>query len=198
MPAVDAPLIQIIVASTRDGRRGGRVGAWFDAIACAREDIRCELIDLLDWDLPWYRDAVVPPRGEYSAGATLRWAEKVAAGDGYVLVTPEYNHGYPAPLKQAIDLAGVEWRAKPVGFVSYGGRSGGLRAVEQLRQVFAEVHATTVRDCVSFHEPWARFDADGEPHEPDAPAAAAAVLLGQLAWWADALRSARTARPYAA
>ena len=66
-PPVEAPLIGIIVASTRDGRRGERVGAWFEAIARARDDIRCEVLDLLDWDLPWYRDAVVPPRGDYSA-----------------------------------------------------------------------------------------------------------------------------------
>ena len=87
------PLIQIIVASTRDGRRGERVAAWFDGIARARDDIRPELVDLLAWDLPWYRDAVVPPRGEYSEEATLRWAAKVAQGDGYVFLTPEYNHG---------------------------------------------------------------------------------------------------------
>ena len=114
------------------------------------------------------------------------------------MVTPEYNHGYPASLKQAIDLAHHQWQAKPVAFVSYGGISGGLRAVEQLRQVFAELHATTVRDTVSFHLAHGAFDATGEPVDTTGPATAAKTLLDQLTWWAAALRTARTTHPYAA
>jgi NAD(P)H-dependent FMN reductase len=115
-----------------------------------------------------------------------------------VVVTPEYNHGYPASLKQAIDLGGREWWAKPVAFVSYGGISGGLRAVEQLRQVFAELHAVTVRDTVSFHGAHGCFDDSGSPRDPSGRNAAAKTMLDQLAWWAYALRDARAVRPYAA
>ena len=115
-----------------------------------------------------------------------------------MVVTPEYNHGYPASLKQAIDLAMQEWKAKPVAFVSYGGISGGLRAVEQLRQVFAELHAVTIRDTVSFAMAHGRFDSDGGLRDPDAAEAAVKVLLDELLWWGDALRAARAARPYAA
>jgi NAD(P)H-dependent FMN reductase len=190
-PTAGPPLaLAIVLGSTREGRFGPTIARWFER-RVPRGRWVVDLLDLAELDLP-------PVLARDPGPAVAAYRRRLDRADAFVVVTPEYNHGYPAPLKQAIDLAGVEWRAKPVGFVSYGGRSGGLRAVEQLRQVFAEVHATTVRDCVSFHEPWARFDADGEPHEPDAPAAAAAVLLGQLAWWADALRSARTARPYAA
>lgn len=185
------PLIQIIVASTRDGRRGERVAAWFDGIARARDDIRCELVDLLAWDLPWYRDAVVPPRGEYREEATLRWAAKVAEADGYVLVTPEYNHGYPAPLKNALDHLYAEWNHKPVTFVTYGGSAGGVRAAEQLVQVAVELKMAPLRPQV--HIPMAARifgrDASGEvePRHVDA----ANVALRELAWWARALRAAR-------
>ena len=88
---------------------------------------------------------------------------RLAAADAFVVVTPEYNHSYPAPVKTLIDWHFTEWQAKPVGFVSYGGMSGGLRAVEHLRGVFAELHAVTVRDTVSFHGAWDRFGPDAPP-----------------------------------
>lgn len=112
------------------------------------------------------------------------------------MITPEYNHSFPAPLKHAIDLLHAQWQAKPVGFVSYGGISGGLRAVEQLRLIFAELHATTVRETVSFPLAGTLFDDAGDLHEPAAAAKAADALLHQLTWWAVTLREARATRPY--
>jgi NAD(P)H-dependent FMN reductase len=112
------------------------------------------------------------------------------------VVTPEYNHSFPGPLKTAIDALKAPWQAKPVGFVAYGGLSGGLRAVEALRVVFAELHATTVRDTVSFHQVRNQFDADGQPVDPVGVNGAAGALLHQLAWWAGALKRARAAQPY--
>jgi NAD(P)H-dependent FMN reductase len=109
------------------------------------------------------------------------------------VVTPEYNHGYPASLKQAIDLPRDQWHRKPVAFVSYGGVGGGLRAVEQLRQVFAELHSVTMRDSVSFHMAWEHFDESGALRQPARHNAAATAMLDQLVWWATALRAARTA-----
>jgi len=117
-----------------------------------------------------------------------------------LVVTCEYNHGYPASLKLAIDAVREQWAAKAVGFVSDGGLAGGLPAVEQLWQVFAELHAVTVRGTVSFHLPHGRIDPDGRISDPDlaGPAEAAAdVLLDRLVWWGRALRAARVARPYA-
>ncbi len=102
----------------------------------------------------------------------------------------------PGPLKTAIDSVGREWRAKPVGFVCYGGLSGGLRAVEQLRIVFAELHTVTIRETVSLHGAHAQFDEHGAPREPAAVNTAAGQLLDQLAWWAHTLRHARAAHPY--
>ncbi|GAA1943929.1 hypothetical protein GCM10009837_82470 [Streptomyces durmitorensis] len=122
----------------------------------------------------------------------------LAAADAFVVITPEYNHSFPADLKHAIDWHLDEWRAKPVGFVSYGGVAGGLRAVEQLRLVFAELHAPTMRDTVSFHGAWHRFGPDGQPHDAEGPAGAAKVMLDQLAWWAVTLRDGKAARAYTA
>jgi NAD(P)H-dependent FMN reductase len=184
--------IAVIVGSTRQGRFGPVVAEWFAAEARTRPDLEVDLVDLAEVELP----AVHPNRPVPELDA---WLARVDRADGFVVVTPEYNHGYPASLKHAIDLAYDEWRAKPVAFVSYGGMAGGLRAVEQLRQVFAELHATTVRDTVSFHMAHGAFDrASGRPLEPEGCTAAAKVLLNQLAWWAWALRRARTDRPYTA
>ena len=187
----DAPLrLAVIVGSTREGRFAPTVARWF--VSQARLDpFDIDLVDLAELDLP----AVLPAR----PGPTVyAYVERIDRADAFVVVTPEYNHGYPAALKQAIDLANHEWRAKPVGFVSYGGMSGGVRAVEQLRPVFAELHAVTVRDAVSFHLARSQFAAAGQPVDPDRPSRAAGTMLGQLAWWARALRAARDERPYAA
>ena len=193
---MEAPLIGIIVASTRDGRRGERVAAWFEAIARARDDIRCEVIDLLDWDLPWYRDAVVPARGGYSAPETLRWAAAIAPLDGFAIVTPEYNHGYPAALKNALDHLYAEWNHKPVTFVTYGGSAGGVRAAEQLVQVAVELKMAPLRPQV--HIPMAGRIFGRERSETGVEVEqrhvdAAGVALRELAWWARALRAARAA-----
>jgi NAD(P)H-dependent FMN reductase len=170
--------LAVIVASVRPGRFGPTVAGWFAGQAALRPDVALDLVDLAE------------PADAAEFGA------RIDRADAIVVVTPEYNHGYPGPLKTAIDSAGAEWHAKPIGFVSYGGMSGGLRAVEQLRAVFAELHAVTVRETVSFHGAWAAFGVGGEPLDANGPAAAAATLLDQLVWWASALREARLARPY--
>ena len=187
-PSLD---VAIIVGSTRDGRFGSTVARWFVNQCEPRCELTLDLIELADVDLP----AVLPTGPEPGVQA---YVERIDRADAIVVVTPEYNHGYPASLKQAIDVARTEWQAKPVAFVSYGGLSGGLRAVEQLRQVFAELHTVTIRDTVSFHGAWRCFDSSGEPVDPDSCAAAAKLMLDQLVWWASALRTARAAHPYAA
>jgi len=167
------------VGSVREGRFAPVVANWFVDRAERRPDAKIDVIDLATTTTP-----------------SEEFTDRIDAADAFVVVTPEYNHGYPGPLKAAIDSVGVPWRAKPVGFVCYGGISGGLRAVEQLRIVFAELHAVTVRETVSFHLAHGQFDERGAPRDPDAVNAAADALLNQLAWWADALREARAARPY--
>lgn len=190
-PAAGPLELAVIVGSTREGRFGIQVARWFTGLARRRADLHVDVIDLADVDLPsaWTREHS-PSVADYLA--------RLDRADAFVVITPEYNHSFPAALKQAVDLAHSQWHAKPVGFVSYGGQSGGLRAVEHLRGVFAELHATTVRDVVSLHNPWGLFEGDGERLEGVGAVPAAELLLDRVAWWGRALRAARRAEPYAA
>ncbi|MBF6474776.1 MULTISPECIES: NADPH-dependent FMN reductase [Nocardia] len=192
----DNPIqLAVIIGSTRAGRFGPTVAKWFAARADRHDDVSVDVIDLAETPLP---DRLSHRPEPEAARAPAAIGPRLAAADAFVVVTPEYNHSYPASVKNAIDWHYTEWRAKPVGFVSYGGISGGLRAVEHLRHVFAELHAVTVRDTVSFHDAGRRFDAAGQPTDPEMPVAAADQLLGQLVWWGRALRSARAEHPYTA
>ncbi|MEV7008463.1 NAD(P)H-dependent oxidoreductase [Streptosporangium sp. NPDC051022] len=185
--------IAVIIASTREGSLGATVGRWFLDQAGRRSDLRLDVMDLARTPLPPLQPG---PSGDPGHEARAL-AARVGAADGFVVVTPEYNRGYPAILKLAIDAARHEWAAKPVCFVSYGGHSGGLRAVEQLRLVFAELHVVSLRDTVSFHRVTDRFDESGRLIEPDGANGAAKVMLDQLIWWGTTLREGREARPYA-
>jgi NAD(P)H-dependent FMN reductase len=128
--------------------------------------------------------------------AALELSARLDQAEAFVIVTPEYNHSYPPLLKIAIDWNYTQWEAKPVAIVSYGGRGGGLRAVEHLRQVFAELHAIVIRDGMSFHLGRDTFDEHGEPHDAPAYVTSANMMLDQLSWWAEALTRARAERPY--
>ncbi|MER6070567.1 NAD(P)H-dependent oxidoreductase [Streptomyces sp. NPDC001817] len=194
----EAPLrVAVVIGSVREGRQGRAVADWFLGTAAGDTGLDLDVIDLGEIDLP----LVLPGWGgtpSPEAVAALRdVSPRLAAADAFVVVTPEYNHSFPASLKNFIDWHHAQWRAKPVGFVSYGGLGGGLRAVEQLRLVFAELHATSVRDSVSLHGPWSGLGEDGTPRDAAVCAGAAKGMLGQLAWWGRALRAARAERPYA-
>ncbi|MEU3627008.1 NADPH-dependent FMN reductase [Amycolatopsis coloradensis] len=170
--------LAVVIGSVREGRFAPVVANWFLDRAKQREDVNLSVIDLAE-----------SPDG-LSSG--------VAAADAVVVIVPEYNHSYPGPFKTALDNTGSEWHGKPVAFVSYGGISGGLRAVEHLRPVFAELHAMTIRETVSFPYAWNNFGSDGEHLDADGADLAATTQLNQLGWWAHALRDARQARPYSA
>ncbi|MFH8800494.1 NADPH-dependent FMN reductase [Streptomyces sp. NPDC017936] len=186
--------IGIVIGSVRTGRLADTVAQWFLSEIRRRDDMETHVIDLSEPALVDELKLTLEQSPASDGAPTL--AERIGGLDGFVVVTPEYNHGYPASLKLAIDYVYREWRAKPVAFVSYGGMAGGHRAVEQLRQVFAEMHAVTLRDTVSFPMVWEKFDDEGRPHDEDGAGKAAAVLLDQLAWWGLTLREGRAARPY--
>jgi NAD(P)H-dependent FMN reductase len=142
--------IGIILGSTRPGRNGEQVAKWVNEVAQQRTDAEYELVDLLDYKLP-HLDEVVPPSmadGQYSQPHTQEWAQKIASFDGFVIVTPEYNHSTSGALKNAIDFLFKEWNNKAVGFVSYGG-VGGARAVEHLRLIVGELMMADVRQQVT-------------------------------------------------
>ena len=173
----------IIIGSSRQGRLGDKVGAWAAETARAFGRFSVDVIDVAALDLPMNHPAI-PTEG------ILDLQRRIDRAAAFVVVTPEYNHSFPGSLKHAIDQACEQWWAKPVAFVSYGGQSGGLRAVEALRLVFAELQAVTIRDGVAFASAWETF-AD-EPNEPEPRTSrAAAVMYGHLAWWATVLMRGR-------
>ncbi|GAB2626677.1 NAD(P)H-dependent oxidoreductase [Prescottella soli] len=180
---LDRPLrLEVIVGSVRVKRFAPVVVDWFLERARARDAFDTAVLDLADISLPQ----------DLSHTAEVEaFTERIGNADAFVVVTSEYNHGYPAALKTALDTVKYEWRAKPIGFVAYGGMSGGLRAVEQLRQVVAELHMVSIREAVSFHQARKHFDPDDGPAND-----AAQRMLTQLAWWADALRTQREHTPY--
>jgi NAD(P)H-dependent FMN reductase len=191
--------LAVIIGSVREGRFGPVVANWFVEQAEQHGQFAVDLIDLADTPLPLELPPVLPAlepnmaRPAEMAGLTRR----IEAADVIVVVTPEYNRSFPASLKAAIDWHYTEWQAKAIGFVGYSGGSGGVLAVEHLRQVFSELQAHTVRDYVTFPRYYQLFSPDGTLRDAEGPNAAAKVLLDQLLWWGSVLRDARRDRPYA-
>ncbi len=140
--------IAIILGSTRPGRNGEAVARWVYEIAKKRIDAEFEFVDIKDFNLPLLDEPVPPSQGQYSKEHTKAWSAKIDSFDGYIFVTAEYNHGIPGALKNAIDYLYKEWNNKAAGFVGYGS-SGGVRAVEQLRLVMAELQVADVRAQVA-------------------------------------------------
>ncbi|WP_460070696.1 NADPH-dependent FMN reductase [Streptomyces sp. YKOK-I1] len=193
----ETPLrVAVVVGSVREGRQGRGVAEWFLGAAAAHDGLDLFVIDLADIDLPLVMPGWGTAPSTAAVAALADVSPRLAAADAFVVVTPEYNHSFPASLKNFIDWHHAQWQAKPVGFVSYGGLAGGVRAVEQLRLVFAELHATTMRDAVSLHGPWSGLGEDGRPRDAAVCEGAAKGMLGQLAWWGRALRAARRVHPY--
>src|SRR5690348_5122672 len=181
--------LAIIIVSTRPGRIGEAVARWAYELAKKRSDADFELVDIEDFNLPLLDEPVPPSQGKYSKEHTERWAAKIGSFDGYVFVTPEYNHGTSGALKNAIDFLFAEWNNKAAGFVSYGG-IGGARAVEQLRLVLAEVQMATVRNQVllSMFTDFENFSV----FKPDSHKEVSVnEMLDQLIAWGGALKMLR-------
>src|SRR6266699_2411553 len=181
--------IAIILGSTRPGRNGEAVAKWVYEVSKKRSDAEYELVDIKDFALPLLDEPVPPSMGRYQQPHTKRWAAKVASLDAFVFVSPEYNHGIPAALKNAIDFLFAEWNHKAAGFVSYGG-AGGARVVEQLRVVLAEVHVATVRaqvllSMVTDFEKFTTFKP--APHHDKL----VRTVLDQVVAWGGALKQLR-------
>jgi NAD(P)H-dependent FMN reductase len=183
--------LTVIIASTRPGRAGLPIGEWFAEHAKAHRGFEVRVADLAAVDLPMHDEPDHPRLRRYRNAHTKRWSATVDAADAFVFVTPEYNHGYPASLKNAIDYLHDEWSFKPAGFVSYGGVAAGTRAVEQLRQVIAAVRMPAVAEAVNipFHPQF--FDDDGRLRPNELMEQAADAMLDELLRTAGALRSLR-------
>lgn len=188
------PKIGIVVGTTRQGRFGDKPAEWIHGIASTRSNLEVELIDLRDYPLPLFDEPASPAWAAPTNLVAQRWAAKLGTLDGLILVTAEYNHGPSAALKNALDYAYTEFNRKPVAFVGYGG-VGAARAIEQLRLVTAELQMASVRNAVhmgmtEFMGVWQQGKAFKDyPHL----AQSAAAMLDELAWWATALKAARSA-----
>ena len=189
--------LQIIVGSTRPTRSAERVFPWIADQAIRRGDFEVEVIDLRDWKLPFFQEHLGTigdfANPTYSDPVVRAWNAKIAEGDAYLIVTPEYNHSVPGELKNAIDSVFVSFalRNKPVGFVGYSaGIAAGTRAVEHLALIAIEAEAVPLRNTVLIPSVGSAFSEDGEPTSP-ATEAALAITLDDLSWWANALATAR-------
>lgn len=188
--------IQIILGSTRPGRKSELVCKWLTTKLPKSDDVTYEIIDLRDWPLPFFNEPVGPSQngGKFTLALAEKWAAKIKEGDGYIFITPEYNHGYSAVLKNALDYVYYEWNQKPVAFVSYGGIAAGTRAVMQLTQIARELQMVSIREGVHLPFIWTAFDDLGnfkeEYHVPDP-----APMIDQLIWWTKALKEAREKKP---
>jgi NAD(P)H-dependent FMN reductase len=196
MKGVQPLKIEIIIGSTRQKRFAERPANWIYELTQKRQELDVEMVDLRDYPLPFFDEPTSPARmeGKYANDLVQRWANKVAEADGYIIVSPEYNHGYPAVLKNAFDHIYPEWNRKAVGFVSYGG-VGGARAIEQLREVAVELQMAPIRAAI--HIPSQVYLAIVRPKEGDSSnpfdtlSGQANVFLDQLIWWTKALKVAR-------
>jgi NAD(P)H-dependent FMN reductase len=181
--------IAIILGSTRPGRNGEAVAKWVYNIAKKRTDAEFEFVDIKDYSLPLLDEPLPPSLGKYSKDHTKAWAAKIESFDAFVFVTPEYNHGIPGALKNAIDFLYKEWNNKVAGFVAYGG-AGGVRSVEQLRLVTGELQVATVRAQVQLS-----LFTDFENFSVFKPAPyqekSVNTMLDQVISWGSALKTLR-------
>lgn len=182
--------IKVIIGSTRANRFSEKPAQWIFELAQARPELDVELLDLRDFPLPFFEEAMPPglAKDSYTNPVVVRWRGKIKEADGFIICSPEYNHGYPAVLKNALDYVYYAWSRKAVAFVSWGG-AGGTRGVEQLRLVAVELDMVPTRFAVHIPNPWlvkSVADIDTEQNRQSA-----AALLDNLAWWAGALKAAR-------
>jgi NAD(P)H-dependent FMN reductase len=183
------PLLQILIASTRPGRAGTHFGRWFAEEARRHAGFDVEVVDLAEVALPFFDEPKHPRLGDYVHRHTKDWSATVSRADAFVLVTPEYNYGYNAVLKNAIDFLHHEWRDKAVGFVSYGGVAAGTRAVQQLKQVLTTLRMVPIFDSVNIPFFPQFLGPDGAVTPNEIMVTSAAAMLDEL------LRVTRLLRP---
>jgi NAD(P)H-dependent FMN reductase len=187
------PTLHVILASTRPGRAGEPIADWFMERAGAHGAFDVELVDLAEVNLPFIDEPNHPRLRRYTHQHTKAWSARVNAADAFVFVTPEYNYGFTAPLKNAIDFLHFEWQHKPVGFVSYGGVAAGTRAVQMLKQVVTTLKMLPLFEAVNipFHT---RFiDEEGRVSANDVMVGAATAMLDELVLAEAMLRPRREA-----
>ncbi len=195
---MDTLKIGVIIGSNRPGRFADKPGNWIFREAQKLDGVEVEMLDLKDWDFPFYDEPMGPSmlNRKYSHEIVTKWSNKIDALDAFIIVSPEYNHSTSAVLKNALDHIFPEWNRKPVGFVSYGS-AGGARAVEHLRQIVAELEMASTRTSVlipgSIQFPILFGKAEWNAETEAALKEKGDAMLGELLWWGKALKAARIA-----
>ena len=185
------PKLNVVVASTRPGRVGYPVAQWFSDLAAAHSGFEVELVDLAEMNLPLFDEPNHPRLGHYVHQHTRDWSASVESADAFVFVTPEYNHGMPASLKNAIDYLHNEWQYKPVGFVSYGGVAAGTRAVQMTKQVVTALKMSPVTEAVSIPFVTQFLDDEGVIRANEVMESSAKAMLDELLRYTKALSALR-------
>ncbi|MEI9966414.1 MAG: NAD(P)H-dependent oxidoreductase [Candidatus Moraniibacteriota bacterium] len=186
--------VKVIWGTHRDETFGEKPAKFTASLAEKQPEWEVEFLDLRTLAIPYEIGSPTPSQAkeQYADPAVSTWSQKVKEADAFIIVTTEYNHGYPAILKNALDHLYSEWHRKPVMFVGYGAEMGGARAVEQLRQVAVELHMASIRDAVYIPWVWQAFNEDGTPVNEEL-AGKFENAFQDLTWWGNALKQARTA-----
>ena len=183
--------LKIITSTTREGRKGIAVAKWITELAIQANKFNVELLDLAEINLPFMDEPNHPRLQQYQHEHTKKWSEKINEADAFIIVLAEYNFGFPAPIKNAIDYVYNEWMRKPVGFVSYGGISAGLRSTQMLKQVVTAVHMMPIPDQVNIPL-FTNFINESGAFTPDEMLKkSAGLMLAELEKWSDALKVLR-------
>ena len=185
------PNIKIILGSNRPTRFAHQPGEWLMGLAQQITGAEFELIDLADVNLPFLNESVPALQAQYEHEHTKAWSKVIAEADGFVFVTAEYNHGYTALLKNALDYLYHEWNHKPVAFLSYGAAAGGARAVEQLREVVGHLGMYDITEHVIMPDYYLQQDEAGVYQFTERHHHAATTMLQRLVFWADKMQMAR-------
>ncbi len=183
--------LQVIVASVRQGRVGLPVAQWFVQAAERFGKFDLELVDLKTWNLPLMDEPEHPRLGHYQHQHTKNWSQQIDKADAFVLVMPEYNYSMTAPLKNALDYLAREWQYKPVGFVSYGGISGGTRAVQMAKQVVTTLKMMPIPEAVNVSFVQKYLNSEGQFEATQELEKSAEIMLEELNHWAVHLKPMR-------
>ena len=183
--------IKILTGSVRPGRFNDQVANWLYAVAQKREDMKVELLDLSKINLPFLDEPSPPKMHKYTKEHTKEWSKTVDKGDGFIFITPEYNHSYSAVLKNAIDYLFYEWNYKPVTLVSYGSLAGGARAIEHLRGVAAELKMYDLQETILLPNYWTNLDEKGQYKFTEDLDTRANEVLTELIFWSEKMKTAR-------
>lgn len=183
--------LKIILASTRPGRKGPAISSWFYDIAAKHPAFTTELLDLAVINLPFLDEPMMPRFKKYEHQHTKDWSAMIEPADAFVIVTSEYNYGFPATIKNALDFLLHEWEYKPVAFVSYGGISGGIRAVQMLKQVVTAMNMMPLAEAVHIPAFTKRINGQGKFNSDEGLDKSANLILDELNKWAMALKPMR-------